>query len=39
MKKDEARKLIELYSDDEHDLNKKPEKAGVIGERKGEKDW
>ena len=39
MKKDEAKKLIELYSDDEHDLNKKPEKAGVIGERKGEKDW
>jgi Ca-activated chloride channel homolog len=39
MKKDEAKKLIELYSDDEHDLNKKPEKAGVVGERKGEKDW
>ena len=39
MKKDEAKKLIELYSDDEHDLNKKPEKAGVFGERKGEKDW
>jgi hypothetical protein len=39
MKKDEAKKLIELYSDDEHDLNKKPPKTGAIGEKKSEKDW
>jgi tetratricopeptide (TPR) repeat protein len=39
MKKDEAKKLIELYSDDEHDLNKKPEKTGVAGQKRVDKDW
>ena len=39
LKKDEAKKLLELYSDDEHDLNKKPEKTGIAGQKKNAKDW
>jgi Ca-activated chloride channel homolog len=39
MKKEDAKKLLELYSDDEHDLNKKPEKQGIAGEKRSEKDW
>jgi tetratricopeptide (TPR) repeat protein len=39
MKKDEAKKLLEIYSDDEHDLNKKPEKMGIAGQKKSDKDW
>jgi Ca-activated chloride channel homolog len=39
LKKDEAKKLLELYSDDEHDLNKKPAKTGIAGQKKNAKDW
>jgi len=39
MKKEDAKKLLELYSDDENDLNKKPEKKGIAVEKRSEKDW
>jgi|WetSurMetagenome_2_1015567.scaffolds.fasta_scaffold00008_149 Ca-activated chloride channel homolog len=39
MKKDEAKRLIEQFSDDDKDLNKKPQKVGAVGEKKIEKDW
>jgi Ca-activated chloride channel family protein len=39
MKKDEAKRIIEQFSDDDKDLNKKPEKIGVAGQKKVEKDW
>ncbi len=39
MKKDEAKRLIEQFSDDDKELNKKPEKTGIAGEKKVEKDW
>ena len=39
MKKDEAKRIIEQFSDDDKELNKKPEKIGVAGQKKVEKDW
>jgi Ca-activated chloride channel homolog len=39
MKKDEAKRIIEQFSDDDKELNKKPEKMGVAGQKKVEKDW
>ncbi len=39
MKKDDAKKILEIYADDEQDLKKKPEKKGIGAEKRGEKDW
>ena len=39
MKKDEAKRIIEQFSDDDKELNKKPDKIGVAGQKKVEKDW
>jgi flagellar biosynthesis GTPase FlhF len=39
MKKDQAKRLIEQFSDDDKELNKKPQKIGIAGEKKVEKDW
>jgi Ca-activated chloride channel family protein len=39
MKKEEAKHLIEQFSDDEKDLNKKPEKIGILKNKNVEKDW
>lgn len=39
MKKEEAKRIIEQFSDDEKDLNKKPGKIGIMKNRNVEKDW
>jgi Ca-activated chloride channel homolog len=39
MKKEDAKKLLQLYSDDDRDLNKKPEQKGIAAEKRSNKDW